>query len=336
MKAAFLYGIGDLRIIDVEEPIPGPNDVLVQVRACGICPTDVSAWTEGPHTPGVSYPRPLGHEWAGDIVEVGKNVEKFQKGMRIVGAGGTGFAKYTCVSEDSLLSSRGVVVIPENVSYEEATFCEPLADCLHAVVDQCQVKIGDYIVIIGAGQMGLQQMMVTKLFGAIPIIIETLESRIEFAKNLGSEFVIDPSKEDVVERVKDITNGEGAQSAIVTVGNPLAINQAIRTVRAGGKVVIFGGAPLGTVLELDPNIIHYSEICLTGSSGVGYWYGLTGIQKGTPTRRNMILYRASMKFIADGKIPVSKLITHRLPLDDILKAFEIIRDKKGIKAIIFP
>jgi L-iditol 2-dehydrogenase len=336
MKAAFLCGIGDLRIIDIEEPVPGPNDVLVRVRACGVCPTDVSAWIEGPHTHETSYPRPLGHEWAGDIVEVGKNVKKFRKGMRIVGAGGTGFAKYTCISEDSLSLSRGVVVIPENVSYDEATFSEPLADCLHAVVDQCQVKIGDYIVIIGAGQMGLQQMMVAKNFGATPIMVEMLKSRIEFAKDLGAEFVIDPSKEDAVERVKEITNGEGAQSAIVTIGNPLAINQAIKTVGAGGRVVIFGGAPLGTVLELDPNIIHYSEIYLTGSSGVGYWYGLTEIQTGTPIRRNMILYQAALKFIADGKIPISKLITHRFPLDDISKAFEIIRDKKGIKAIILP
>jgi threonine dehydrogenase-like Zn-dependent dehydrogenase len=87
---------------------------------------------------------------------------------------------------------------------------------------------------------------------------------------------------------------------------------------------------------LDPNVIHYSEICITGSSGVGYWYGLTGIQKGTPIRRNMKLYQVALSFIAEGKVPVSKLITHRFALDDILKAFEVIRDKKGIKAIIFP
>jgi len=177
---------------------------------------------------------------------------------------------------------------------------------------------------------------VARHYGAKPIIIEIQESRIKFAKDLGAEFVIDSTKEDPVERVKGMTNGEGADSAIATVGKPFVINQAIRTVRAGGTVVIFGGAPLGTILELDPNIIHYGEICLTGSSGVGYWYGLTGVQKGTPTRRNMMLYRAALEFIATGKIPVSKIITHRFVLDEICKAFEIIRDKNGIKAIIVP
>jgi L-iditol 2-dehydrogenase len=336
MKAAFLYGINDLKIIDIKEPEPGPNDILVRIKACGVCPTDVAAWMEGPHVHEVSYPIPLGHEWAGDVIEVGRNVKKFREGMRIVGSGGTGFAKYSCVSESNLLLSRGVAVIPDKVSYEEATFCEPLADCLHAVVEQCRLKIGHYIAIIGAGQMGLQQMMVAKNFGAVPIMIEVLKSRIEFAKDLGAEFVIDPSEEDIVERIKEITKGEGVHSAIVTIGSPDAINQAIKIVRAGGRVVIFGGVPLGTILELDPNVIHYSEICITGSSGVGYWYGLTGIQKGTPIRRNMKLYQVALSFIAEGKVPVSKLITHRFALDDILKAFEVIRDKKGIKAIIFP
>ena len=167
MKAALLYGIGDLRLVDIPTPEYGPDEVLTKVTVCAVCPTDIRKYRVG--NGGVlQFPFNMGHEWVGEVVEVGKDVEDVKVGDRVLGGGYAGYAEYAplgrrrcCVP---LAASRSI--IPEGVSDEEATFVEPLADAIHSIVDQGKVKIGDTVLILGAGQLALQHLMVAKAVGA--------------------------------------------------------------------------------------------------------------------------------------------------------------------------
>lgn len=322
MKAALLYGKDDLRLVEVETPKIGPNDIWVKVKVCAVCPTDIRKYRTGNHLV-TGFPMNLGHEWTGDIVKVGDHVEGFRKGMRIIGAGFAGYAEYAKIPQT--YKKLGMVLeIPDNVSYEEGTFLEPLADCIHAVKDQAEAKAEDTIMIIGAGQMGLQLLMVAKFIGATVIVSDLMEKRVEHAEKFGADYVINASKENPVETVKKLTKGWGADSVIISIGRPLAIEQGLKMVKKGGRVVIFGGATEGTIVRLDPNIIHYGEVTLTGS----FWVGATEI--------NIKLYQGALSLIASKRVPVAKLITHRFTLDEIHKAFQVQENKEGLKAVIIP
>ncbi len=322
MKAALLYGKGDLRVVDVNTPRIGANDILVKVKVCAVCPTDVRKYRTGKQSVH-SYPVNLGHEWTGDVVKVGDNVENWKVGMRIVGAGFEGYSEYSKIDQ-GYLNSGMVLELPDNVSYEEGTFVEPLADCLHAVKDRAQVKSGDTVAIIGAGQMALQLMMIAKSVGAKVIVSELIEERLEYAEKFGADHVVNASREDPVEAINKLTKDWGTDSVIVSIGNPTAIEQGLNIVRKGGRVVIFGGAPQGSVVQLDPNIIHYREIELTGSN----WIGTLDI--------NIQLYQEALDLIASKKVPVAEFVTHRFTLDEIHKGFQVQENKEGLKVMIMP
>jgi len=322
MKAALLYGKGDLRVVEVDTPEIDPDDILVKIKVCAVCPTDIRKYRTGNHLV-TGFPMNLGHEWTGDVVKVGDNVEGFRNGMRIIGAGFAGYAEYAKIPQ--MYIKLGMVFeIPNNVSYEEGTFLEPLTDCLHAVKDQAKVEAGDTVAIIGAGQMGLQLLMVAKYVGASVIVSDVMEKRVEYAEKFGADHVVNASKEDPVEAMEKLTGGWGPDSVIVSVGQPLAIEQGLKMVKKGGRVVIFGGAPEGTIVRLDPNIIHYGEVTLTGS----FWVGAAEI--------NIELYKEAINLIASKRVPVAKLITHRFTLDEIHKAFQAQENKEGLKAVIIP
>ena len=323
MREVLLYDAGDLRLVESLKPKVESNDILVRVRVCAVCPTDIRKYKHGARSHLVELPMNLGHEWAGDVIEVGKNVKDVKVGTRVLGGGFAGYAEYAKIDRRMIQLFGRILELPEEASYEEATFVEPLADCIHSIVEQAKTKIGDYVYIAGAGQMGLQHMMVAKMIGAWTIVSEIHESRIEWAKKLGADFVINPTKEDPMEAVKEITEGAMANSAIATIGVPEVILQCIKVTRTKGRVVIFGGAPKGTIVELDPNLLHYSEIELTGSS----WIGI-------PPHHNPQLYPLALGLIGSKKIQVGQLITHRFPLEEIHKAFELVEKKEALKAII--
>lgn len=325
MKAALLYGIGDLRLVDIPKPEYGPDEVLTKVTVCAVCPTDIRKFRVG--NGGVlQFPFNMGHEWVGEVVEVGKNVDDVKIGDRILGGGYAGYAEYAPVGGHNLRPVKGKpLVIPEGVSDEEATFVEPLADAIHSIVDQGKVKIGDKVLILGAGQLALQHLMVAKAVGATVIVSEPIAERRELARKFGADYVLDGSStEEVVAAVHELTDGQGADAAIVTIGSPEASVTALAAVRSRARIVLFGGFDRGVQTTLDLNIIHYKEIELTGS----YWVGV-------PPYGNPDLYGVALKLIEDGTVPVGKLITHRFELENIHDAFDAIRTKAGMKAIIY-
>lgn len=325
MKAALLYGIGDLRLVEIPKPEYAADEVLTKVTVCAVCPTDIRKFRVG--NGGVlQFPFNMGHEWVGEVVEVGKDVADVNVGDRLLGGGYAGYAEYAPLGGFALRPVGGKpLLVPEGVSDEEATFVEPLADVVHSIVDQGKVKIGDIMLILGAGQLALQHVMVAKAVGATVIVSDPIVERRELAKQFGADYIVDGSTtEEVVAFVHNLTDGKGADAAIVTIGSPEASVTALAAVRSRARVVLFGGYDRGVQTMLDLNIIHYKEIDLTGS----YWVGV-------PPFSNLDLYGVAMKLIQDKTVPVEKLITHRMELENIHDAFDTIGTKAGLKAIIY-
>lgn len=323
MRAILLYGKEDLRETDVDVPDVGPNDVLIKIKACGICPTDARKYyTLSGILP--SLPFNLGHEWAGDVVEVGENITEFTPGMRVVGTGFGGYAEYILMSKSNTRYWWCLTEIPKGVTYEEATFTEPLADTIHSLVDQAKVTLGDWILIIGAGQMGLQHVMVAKCIGAKTIVSDVIEERLRYAERFGADIVLNPERDNVVEVVKKVTKNRGVDAAILTTVNQSAIDQALECIGKRSRIVIFAGVEKGLKVSVDTNKLHYNEALMIGSE----WVGVD-----TPNKR---LYETALELIASKRAPVGELITHRIKfsVEEIKRSFEMIRLGKTLKSVI--
>jgi len=322
MKEVLLFERQDLRLVESPVPKCGPNDVLIRIRACAICPTDLRKYLLGKiGSPLLHLPMNLGHEWTGDVVEVGENVDYPSVGMRVRGIHFCGYAEYTSINVIKTLkeirewghegSLEDVIVeLPNNVSYEEGTFVENIAISIHALIDQGNVSLGKRVVIIGAGQMGLTQVCIGKLIGATVIVTDLIDWRLELAKELGADYIINVNNEDPIEAVKKITNGKMADAAIITVGVPSAIYQGLNIIGRNGRAVLFGGSTLDTTITFNPNIIHYGDKALVGCSG-------------GPVRG-----RLAMELIATRKVPVQKLYSHKFKLEELPEAFKKITENK--------
>jgi L-iditol 2-dehydrogenase len=314
VRAALLYAKRDLRLVDINLPTISEKEILVRVRSCAVCPTDIRKYVTGNHSV-KSYPINLGHEWSGDVVEAGSSVTGLKPGMRVVGSGFAGYADYAMVPAERV---ERVFELPKGTTYEEATFVEPLADCIHAVVDRANIRDSDGVAVIGAGPMGLMLMMVAMISGAKTVTTEPMRSRRRMACELGADRVFDPGVDDALKPL------EGkCDKVLVSIGHPKAIEQGLRLAKECGTVLLFGGATKGTTIQLDPNLIHYREIVLTGS----YYVGIPPNPK---------LFQRALSLISSGDVPVKKLITHRFSLEEIHRAFDVIEKKEGMKAIVFP
>jgi L-iditol 2-dehydrogenase len=328
MKEALLYEKEDIRILDVDIPKIGPDDILMKVRAAKICPTDVRKYNLGSGDARIrSLPMNLCHEYAGEVVEVGENVEGYIKGMRITGYGMKGNAEYVklSVSNSNPYFKNAIQVIPDNVSYEEASFTTPLSECMHSIVDQAAVRFGETIVIIGAGHMGIQQANIAHWSGAYVIVVDLVDERLRIAKELGADVVINAKTTDVVEEVKRITNGEMADCSIATLGIPPVIQSAIDVVGHNGRIVLYGGSPTGTIMQFNPNDIHYAEKILIGIEGIG-----------VGSNRHVEKREHAMRHIASGKIDLSKMITHVMPMSEITAAYEMIKKGEALTIVLDP
>ncbi len=342
MKTAMLYGIKDLRLQDVKEPTLSRGEVLVKVRAATTCGTDVKIWQRGYVEKVIKLPTAFGHEWAGDVVEVGEGVEWPSKGMRIR-AGNSApclhcemcqTGKYNlCLnmiwlwgaySEFIKVPARMVLVntqeIPSQVAYEEAAVAEPLACVLHGA-EEAGVGLGQKVAIFGAGPIGLLHLLVAEKLGAEKtIIIDIVDDRLEFAHKLGADVIVNGKKDNVAERVKQITGGRGADVVIEAIGLPTTWQQALVLSREGGTVLEFGGCPPGTKVELDAERVHYGEMRIMGAFHT------------TPLH-----FRRALNLISSRTIDVRPLITRHIKLEEIAEAFETLSTSKNeIKIAVQP
>ncbi len=345
MRASTYHGPEDLRISKVEVPSINSREILVRVKKAAVCGTDVRIYHgrfRVPITPG----RIIGHEFSGDIVEVGSEVDGFKEegkvtarpimncskcpyclkgrvnlcltrptlGYEYDGA----FAEYIRIPEAAIRSGN-LFEIPDNLSYEEGALAEPLAACLNGF-ERSNVEVGSTVTILGAGPIGLIHLQLAKLGGARKVIMTDLfEERLDTAKKLGASLTINSRNEDPSKIVKDETEGLGADVAIVAVGATKAIEQALKTVKKGGTVNLFGGSPTGSTINIDPNPIHYGELIVTGSSG------------STPHHQSKAL-----RLMSRGQIRMKPLITHDLPLERTVEAIKMKEKGEGLKHLLTP
>ena len=342
MKAAVLYGVKELRIEDVEVPKLEAGEALVKVKAATTCGTDLKILQRGYVERVIKLPTIFGHEWAGDVVEVSKGLDWPKKGMR-VRAGNSApclhctmcqKGKYNlcenmiwlwgAYAEYIKVPARMVFVnmqeIPKQVAYEEAAITEPLACVLHGV-EEARVKLGDTVAIIGAGPIGLLHLLAVKKMGARKaIMIDLVEERLDFAEKLGADETINGKTEDVVEKVRQLTGGYGADVAIEAIGLPATWEQALKLARKGGTILEFGGCPPGTEIRVDAEMLHYGEQTVLGAFHT------------TPLH-----FRRALDMIASRTIDVRPLVTKRMKLGEIKEAFEILSTSKTeIKIAITP
>jgi len=342
MKAAMLYGVKDLRIEDINMPEAGNREILVKVKAATTCGTDLKIYQRGYVEGVIKLPTVFGHEWAGDVAEVGEGVTWLKKGMRVRGGNSSpclrcnmcqrgkfnlcedmmwlwgAYAEY--IKVPSRIVTLNTQVVPDDITYEEAAVTEPLACVLHGV-EEAGVKLGDAVAIIGAGPIGLLHLLMVKRMGAGKVVIsDTIDERLHLAEILGADETINAKQEDTVEKVEKLTDGYGADVVIEAIGLPSTWEQALKMVRKGGRVLEFGGCPPGTEIRVSTEQLHYGETTIMGAFHT------------TPFH-----FRKALNFIASRTINVKPLITSRMKLDDIKQAFETLTTSKtDIKIAIQP
>ncbi len=342
MKAAMLYGVKDLRVEEIDKPEIGSGEVLVKVGAATTCGTDLKIFQRGYLDRIIQLPTVFGHEWAGEVVDIGEGVMWPEVGMRIRAGNSAPCLRCKMCSrgkynlcEDMLwlwgayaefirVPARTILVntqqIPQHLSYEEAAITEPLACVLYGA-EKANIGLGDAVAIIGAGPIGLLHLLVARKLGAAKILITDLvDERLNFARKLGADEIINSKEDDAVKVVRHLTGGQGADVVIEAIGLQPTWEQAIKMARRGGTVLEFGGCPPGTMISLDTMLIHYNEVFVRGSFHA------------TPS-----YFWKALDLIASGTLNVRRIITGQMPLEKISKAFEILeRSKSDLKIAIVP
>ena len=330
MLAAVVHKPNDLRIEKVETPALQEGEVLLKVMACGVCGSDVHAY-EGHHFR-TTYPRILGHEFSGVVHQLGPGATKVKEGDRVcaetnIPCGkcslcreGTshlckdiqvigfnrdgGYAEYVAIPE------RNLVPLPDDLTFEHATIAQPLGVGYHAVVDRAEVKPGQDVVIFGAGPVGLGVLAMTRVSGARTILVELLPHRIEVAKQLGADEIINAASEDVIERVKELTNGEGAPWVFEAAGGnqEKTISIATQVVKPRGVVVVVGTFPRAIPLRM--NDLRGKELDIRG------------------TRGQYQTYAKCINLVASGKIDLMAELSAKLPIREAQTGLEMMAGKR--------
>ncbi|MGW3772507.1 zinc-dependent dehydrogenase [Actinomadura verrucosospora] len=346
MKVARFYAPADIRLENAPEPEPGPGELKIRVRGCSTCGTDVKISRFGHHH--IVPPRVMGHEIAGEVVEAGAGAGDWAPGDRVqviaaIPCGRCaecrrgrmtvcaaqesmgyhydgGFAEYTIVPA-KVLAVGGVNRIPDGVSFAEASVAEPLA-CVLNGQELARVGEGDDVVVFGSGPVGCLHVRVARARGAARVfLVEVNAERLHRAAALVKpDAALDAGAGDVVEEILERTGGRGADVAITAAASAAAQGLAQRLVAPGGRVSLFGGLPKDDpVVPVDANRVHYRELSLVGANG------------SSPAHN-----ARALEMIGSGRVPVEDLITHRLPLDALHDALDLVTRGAAIKVTIEP
>lgn len=345
MKAVVYYAPGDIRVEDVPKPQAGPDELLVKVDACAVCGTDLKSYKHG--NPRIKAPLTIGHEFTGLVDTVGSRVPGFAAGERIVMATSIscgrcrycrqgwrnlcvdlapmgfsypgGMAEYVVIPGCAIQNGH-VVRVPPGIPAQHAALAEPLSCAVNAV-SQCGLTGGDVVVIVGAGPMGLMNACVARAMGAGTVVLaEVSEARLAQAGEFGCDVLVNPEKEDLMARVKELTGGLGADVAIIAAPAVRPQEMALDLVRRRGTVCLFASLPVGaSTLQLDSRKIHYGELRVIGSSD--------------STAEHV---REAVALMAAGTIPAARLASHILPLEDLPRAFELMTSGEALRVVLKP
>jgi L-iditol 2-dehydrogenase len=338
MKAAVYYSQQDIRIEETPTPEIGEDEVLVAMKACGICGSDLMDWYLKNRAPLV-----LGHEPTGIIAKAGSKVKQFNVGDRVfvhhhvacltchycthgdytlcrqfhethIDPGG--LAEYFRVPAPNL--QIDTLKISETLSFEEATLIEPVGCCIRAL-SKSSIQAHDTVVIIGAGATGMIHTTLSKMFGAAKTIVSDLiDYRLQMAKKFGADVIVNPKNEDLKAVVNAETDGIGADLVVVTAPSLEAYKSGLSICRKGGKLCVFAPTSPGKYLQISPKELFFSEIQIIPS------YSTSHLET-----------RKALELIKTGKLKVKQLITHRFRLANTAKAFKTaIEDKESLKVIV--
>jgi L-iditol 2-dehydrogenase len=332
MRAMFITAPGSMELREVPLPELRDDEVLVRLGYCGICPWDLRAF-DG-QARGVQFPRLLGHEAAGHVIQIGAAVQSVAVGQPVVvdfvlkcgtceacrqglsnlclrpTYGKGGFAEAVIVPE------RNVFPFCESTPLAAAAFAEPLS-CVLRGERMLEIQPGQRVLVMGVGPIGLMHVQIARRFGARVLAADLRPERLEMASRLGAEVLVNPSEQSLSDVVMGVTNGYGVDAAVVAVGSARLIEQAVEVLARGGRLNIFAGVYPKALVQFDPNLIHYRELKVMGSSD--------------STHEDM--YQA-LRLIESGQVDVLSLISHTLPLERLAEGFALVRQAQGLKVMI--
>ncbi|WP_231495781.1 zinc-binding dehydrogenase [Paucisalibacillus sp. EB02] len=338
MKRASFYGPGEIKLETISVPRPGKGEIVIRNKVALTCGTDVKTYVRG--YPLLEPPIPFGHEAAGIVESVGEGVDKFKPGDRVVAHNTAPCQEcYYCkqeqhsMCEDLIINwgafseyqlipqrivSQNTFRIPDNVSFKSAALTEPLACAVYGI-EESNIKLGDTVVVNGAGPIGLFFITLANLKGARVIATDLNVERLKTAQKLGASEIVNISEvDDVVEAVKELTeDNRGVDVAIEAVGLPEVWENTILMARKGGIVNLFGGPKSGTTITVDTKLLHYSQLTLKG------------IFHTTPK-----YVKAAFDLICQGKIDEEIFVNKEYSLDFIEEAIISHREGKVIKNAI--
>ncbi len=351
MRAAVYRGSSVVSVDEVPTPEIGAGEILIRVEACGVCHTDLKKIEYDLLPP----PRIYGHETAGIVAKVGSAVTKYVPGDRVivfhhipcgscfycqrtlyaqcpvykkvgVTAGfepaGGGFAQYVRVMD--WIVERGIEKIPAGVSFDTAAFVEPVNTCLKAV-KQCDPQPDDVVLVQGQGPIGLIFTMLLKLRGCTIVTTDTIATRLELSREAGAHFALDPRTTDVGAKLKELTEGRGADMVFVATAVKGLVEEAVRSTRPGAKIMLFAQTSDKERIELSGASICVGERMLLGSYSA-----------------SVDIQAEGAELVFSGNLPVHLLVSHRVPLDKIELAFRLAThpgdfpEESPLKVIVYP
>jgi L-iditol 2-dehydrogenase len=349
MRAAVYRGVNDVRLETVPVPQIGPGELLVRVHTCGICGTDLKKIATGSH----SAPRIFGHETTGVIAVRGEGVDSFAVGERVmvfhhipcgaancyycqhkvfaqcptykkVGAtagyepSGGGFSEYVRVM-DWIVNKGGVVRIPDEVSFEQASFIEPVNTCMKGI-ETLRLRSGETVLVVGQGPIGIMLAVLARRCGARVITSDLFPQRHTISKTFGLKENIDASSQDTVAATRAMTEGRGADAVILAVAGNNLIRPAMDATRPGGRVLLFAQTQHGEAV-IDPAAVCVDEKSLLGSYSA-----------------SVDLQNESAQFVLSREMDLERLISHRFPLAEAVKALHLAAHAKpdSMKIVVQP
>ena len=337
MRACVFNGPGDLAVVDLPAPEPGPGQVLLRTGTTGLCHSDVRVYKGEKYARAGVIP---GHEISGVIAAVGDGVPGLESGQPvalcpIIACGACefcrvgkrnrcpqrvtlgydengGLAEYVLIPAP-IVRLGHVFPLPAGLALDQASLLEPTA-CVLNSLELLGVGAGTTLLLIGAGPMGLLHLVLARRLGAVVIASEPEEGRRAWARKLGAIETIDPTSRDLAAKVKDLTDGNGADVAVVTAGIAPAAASALAAVRRQGYIGLFAGFPPQTIVNLDPNVIHYNELVLTGSQNA-----------------TIDQYRRTLELLPT--LPdLRQIVTHSFAIEDAPRAYETRLEHEGLKS----
>jgi len=340
MKATVYHDVNDFRIEDIETPQIGYGEVLLKLKACGLCGTDIH---KAIHKT-VNSETVLGHEYAGKIVQVGEGVTKFNVGDRVVGAihvpcftchycqrqhytlcpefretniDPGGFAEYIRLPERHV--RHLLFEIPTNMSYQHASLAEPVACCIHGQ-KAADIRPGDNVLVMGAGPIGLIHGQLLKHKDVSNVIISDIsEYKLSKAKEFGIDYTVNIKHENLKEIVDSVTNNQGVDTVIIAAGVSSLLSEAVQLLRRGGRIICFSPFDKNPEVKIDAGRFFKDEISIVGTYSVSPYE-----------------FEEAILHISNGTIDAEKMITHEMKIDELGEAITLAAnpDEEVMKVVI--